>query len=61
VFMADLQRRFAQETGSSWVGVLETSNVAYFIVSAPAHEQALRAACGSVARRWSPHIRMLQE
>lgn len=61
VFMADLQHRFAEETGAAWVGVLETSNVAYFIVSAQGHEQALRAACGSVARQWDPHIRVRQE
>jgi hypothetical protein len=59
--MAELQGRFQQVTGSSWIGVLETANVAYFIVAAQAHEQALRAACGSVARQWHPHIRMLQE
>jgi hypothetical protein len=61
IFMAELQGRFQQVTGSSWIGVLETANVAYFIVAAQAHEQALRAACGSVARQWHPHIRMLQE
>lgn len=61
VFMADLKRRFAQETGAGWVRALESANVAYFIVPAKDHEQALRAACRSVAREWAPHIRMLQK
>jgi hypothetical protein len=53
-----LQRRFQAECGVGWVGVLSTSNVAYFVVPARAHEAELRAACAEVGRRWYPWERM---
>lgn len=51
-----LQQRFKTECGGRWVGVLRTSNVAYFVVPAPAHEKALQAACQAVCTAWQPHI-----
>ena len=58
VFVAGLRERFGLEAGAGWIGVLTTSNVAYFVVPAPSHERALRDACSSVCRRWHPHVRM---
>jgi len=55
-FIAELRQRFMRETGASWVGVLRTSNVAYFVVPAFAHRRALRDACYAVMRRWQPHV-----
>jgi hypothetical protein len=51
VFVAGLQQRFMAECGAGWVGVLVTSNVAYFVVPARAHEAELQAACAEVGRR----------
>jgi len=57
-FIEDLRQRFKRETGAGRVGVLSTSNVAYFVVPAAAHEKVLWNACHSVVRHWDPYIRM---
>lgn len=56
VFVGELRQRFGLETGADWIGVLATSNVAYFVVPAPGHEQALRNAFSKVCQQWNPLI-----
>lgn len=58
LYIENLQRRFQAECGVGWVGVLSTSNVAYFVVPAKAHEAELKVACAAVGRRWYPWVRM---
>jgi integrase len=55
-FIAALRQRFEKECGVGWVGALRTSNVAYFVVPAVAHEAELQAACAAVGRRWYPQV-----
>lgn len=53
-----LKRRFRADCKAGWIGVLVTSNVAYFVVPARAHEAELKVACAAVGRRWYPWVRM---
>ncbi|MBT3191079.1 MAG: hypothetical protein HN341_00840 [Verrucomicrobia bacterium] len=57
-FTSDLRERFAAECDVPWVGVLVTSNVAYFVVPSPAHERTLKEACRSACRSWHPHMKL---
>lgn len=56
-FIAGLRQRFTATTGADWVGVLATSNVAYFVVPAPTHAEVLRTACQEACRQWHSHVR----
>ena len=58
-FIADLRARFAAECGVSHICVLVTSNVAYFVVAAPAHEHLLREACCRACRAGHPHMKLV--
>jgi len=57
MFVARLRGRFMSGCSINWVGVLRTSNVAYFLVPAPRHTDAIRAACSAIEASWGPHIR----
>jgi hypothetical protein len=57
-FVEEISQRLKAVSYSSSVTALRTSNVVFFLVPHPLHEERLKEACRKGVKNWDPHIRI---